>query len=171
MSSGREREVERVRRELLRRGWPRVQMSLILLLTGVSGFLVSAALLGAGVALMWVRYPVAILLAYAVFLLLLRFWLFYQLRGGGGRDGQEGSGGGGDALEAGFELGDVGAELLKAAGRAGRRAGGRAAALPLRRRRQRPGPAGPADEHHERRRARRGLDRLPGVHGCPHRRR
>lgn len=63
---------------LLRRGLPRLQMSLILLLTGLVGFLVSFVLLRAGVGRMWLRYPVAVIVAYIAFLLLLRLWLAYQ---------------------------------------------------------------------------------------------
>jgi FtsH-binding integral membrane protein len=94
---------------------PRVQMSLILAVTGLAGFLASFALLHAGLARMWLRYPVSVLFAYAVFLLLLRLWLFYQGRAirvpdfdlyglenlstpdfGGGAGGDCGFGGGGD---------------------------------------------------------------------------
>jgi hypothetical protein len=57
-------------------------MTLILLATGCAGFLVSFALLHAGLTRMWLRYPVAILSAYAVFLLLLRLWLAAQSRRG-----------------------------------------------------------------------------------------
>lgn len=55
-------------------------MSLLLLLTGGAGFLCSYALLHAGLARMWLRYPVSILVAYCVFLLLLRLWLGAQGR-------------------------------------------------------------------------------------------
>ena len=51
-------------------------MSLILLLTGLAGFLASFSLLHLDVARMWIRYPIAILIAYGVFLLLLRLWLW-----------------------------------------------------------------------------------------------
>lgn len=54
---------------------PRLQMSLILLLTGFTGFLSSFLLLQCGLTRMWVRYPLGILSAYIVFLLLLRLWL------------------------------------------------------------------------------------------------
>ena len=74
----RERAIERVKKRLLRGGLPRFQMLLILLLTGSAGFLTSFVLLHAGVTRMWLRYPVAILLAYCVFLLLLRLWLYLQ---------------------------------------------------------------------------------------------
>jgi FtsH-binding integral membrane protein len=73
-----ERRVERVRRLLLRRVMPRLLMSLILAATGAAGFLVSFALLHAGVARMWLRYPSAVLCAYAVFLLLLQLWLYLR---------------------------------------------------------------------------------------------
>ena len=60
-------------------------MSLLLLLTGGAGFLCSFALLRAGLAQMWLRYPVSILFAYCVFLLLLRVWLGAQGRRRDGR--------------------------------------------------------------------------------------
>jgi len=50
-------------------------MSLILLCTGAAGFLASFFLLHLGIYRMWLRYPLAILMAYCVFLLLLRLWL------------------------------------------------------------------------------------------------
>ena len=62
----------------MRRGLPRVLMSLILAATGAAGFLVSFALLHVGVTRMWLRYPVAVLAAYGVFLFLLRVWLHLQ---------------------------------------------------------------------------------------------
>ena len=77
-ASGTERRVERVRRLLMRRGMPRVLMSLILAATGAAGFLVSFALLHMGVERMWLRYPFAVLAAYGVFLFLLRVWLHLQ---------------------------------------------------------------------------------------------
>ena len=51
-------------------------MSLILLFTGLAGFLASFSLLHLNVSRMWIRYPIAILVAYGVFLLLLRLWLW-----------------------------------------------------------------------------------------------
>ncbi|HWS98752.1 MAG TPA: hypothetical protein VN256_00675 [Pyrinomonadaceae bacterium] len=74
----RERIIRMVKGRLLRRGRPRLLVSLILALTGLAGFLVSYALLHSGMTRMWLRYPLAILFAYCVFLLLLRFWLFLQ---------------------------------------------------------------------------------------------
>ncbi len=55
-------------------------MSLILCLTGLVGFLASFTLLHVGVFAMWLRYPIAISIAYGVFLLLLRLWLWVQGR-------------------------------------------------------------------------------------------
>jgi hypothetical protein len=74
------RRVERVRRLLLRRSLPRVQMSLILAATGAAGFVASFVMLHLGVWRMWVRYPLAVLFAYAVFIVLLRVWLFLHGR-------------------------------------------------------------------------------------------
>lgn len=76
----RERAIERVRRRLVRGGSPRLLVSFLLALTGGAGFLVSTALLRLGVTQMSVRYPLAVLSAYAVFLLLLRLWLALQRR-------------------------------------------------------------------------------------------
>ncbi|HKY44477.1 MAG TPA: hypothetical protein VJM50_15420 [Pyrinomonadaceae bacterium] len=72
----RERKIESLKRRLERKSYPRLHASLILLLTGLAGFLVSFALLRLGVTAMWLRYPVAILFAYGVFLILLRVWLW-----------------------------------------------------------------------------------------------
>ena len=72
----RERKIESLKQHLLRKSYPRLHASLILLLTGLAGFLVSFALLRFGVSSMWLRYPVAIVFAYGVFLLLLRVWLW-----------------------------------------------------------------------------------------------
>ncbi|HEX8352529.1 MAG TPA: hypothetical protein VF611_06515 [Pyrinomonadaceae bacterium] len=74
------RRVERVRRLLVRSGMPRAQMSLILASTGAAGFLASFLMLRLGLSLMWLRYALAVLLAYAVFLLLLRLWLLLHSR-------------------------------------------------------------------------------------------
>ena len=72
------RAIERVQRHLSRGGRPRLLISFLLALTGGAGFLVSSALLQLGVTMMAVRYPLAVLAAYTVFLLLLRLWLALQ---------------------------------------------------------------------------------------------
>jgi hypothetical protein len=74
----RERVVRLIKSRLLRRGQPRLLVTLILLITGLAGFLVSYLLLHSGMTRMWLRYPLAILFAYCVFLLLLRLWLALQ---------------------------------------------------------------------------------------------
>lgn len=74
----REKKIEFIKKRLLRDGLPRVQISLILALTALSGFLASFAMLHAGISSMTFRYPVAIAAAYCVFLLLLRIWLWLQ---------------------------------------------------------------------------------------------
>ena len=71
----RERRIESLKRRLMRKSYPRLHASLILLLTGLAGFLVSFVLLRIGLSAMWLRYPIAILFAYGVFLILLRVWL------------------------------------------------------------------------------------------------
>jgi hypothetical protein len=77
----RKRAIERVRRRLVRGGWPRLFVSFLLALTGAAGFLISTVLLHLGVTMMAVRYPLAVLLAYCVFLLLLRLWLALRRTG------------------------------------------------------------------------------------------
>ncbi len=89
-------EVARARRQLQRHGWPRLQMALIVLLTGGAGFLASHALRLAGLDSMLLRYPLAVLLAYTVFLLLM--WLWIRWRWDAVADGAAevaGNGGGG----------------------------------------------------------------------------
>jgi hypothetical protein len=69
----------------MRRALPRVQMSLILAATGAAGFVASFVLLHLGVWRMWIRYPLAVLFAYGVFIVLLRVWLFLHGRESRGR--------------------------------------------------------------------------------------
>lgn len=67
--------IDRIKRELERRGYPRLQMMLLVALTGGAGFLASYALLAFGVDALALRYPFAVAVAYLVFLLLLWLWL------------------------------------------------------------------------------------------------
>ena len=60
---------------LERYGYPRLQMLLLVAITGASGFVASYLLLQVGLAEMWVRYLVAFALAYLVFLVLLWLWM------------------------------------------------------------------------------------------------
>lgn len=71
----RARRIRQVQAWLLRDGWPRLQMFLLVALTGGVGFLVSAGLLKAGWTVMWQRYLVAIAVAYLAFLGLIWLWL------------------------------------------------------------------------------------------------
>lgn len=73
--------IEKVRDRLLRHGLPRLEMSILVALTGAAGFLSSYVLLQLGMDSMAVRYPIAVVIAYGVFLLLLRVWLYIQRRG------------------------------------------------------------------------------------------
>ena len=67
--------VARVEKHLERRSYPRLQMMVIVSLTGATGLLASAALLRMGVHSMVARYPVSVLLAYLAFLGLLWLWI------------------------------------------------------------------------------------------------
>lgn len=67
--------VVRLRHDLQTHGWPRSQMTLLVALTGGTGLLASFGLLQAGLDSMAWRYPLALLIAYGVFLLLLWLWL------------------------------------------------------------------------------------------------
>lgn len=71
-------EVARARRQLQHHGWPRLQMALIVVLTGGAGFLASHLLRLAGVDSMLLRYPLSVVLAYAVFLLLMWIWIRWR---------------------------------------------------------------------------------------------
>jgi hypothetical protein len=71
----RRQAVQDARRMLERRAWPRLEMSLIVALTGLCGFFASWVMLHAGEGRMAVRYPAAVLVAYGCFLFLLWLWL------------------------------------------------------------------------------------------------
>lgn len=71
-------ELVRARQHLRERGWPRLQMALIVALTGAAGFLASHLLRLAGIDAMLLRYPMAVLLAYGVFLLLMWIWIRWR---------------------------------------------------------------------------------------------
>lgn len=71
----RQQQVSRMRLRIERDSYPRLQMFFLVLLTGGAGFLASYALLEAGMDTMAMRYPVAVGIAYLVFLFLLWLWL------------------------------------------------------------------------------------------------
>jgi hypothetical protein len=64
----------RLRAYLTRRRSPRTILSAILVLTAMAGFVTSFAMLKLGLSSMWLRYPLAVLGAWAFFLLLVRSW-------------------------------------------------------------------------------------------------
>jgi hypothetical protein len=64
-----------MRSRLLRNGFPRIQMFILVALTGLAGFGASVAMLSAGMDTMASRYMLAMGVAYIVFLLLLWLWL------------------------------------------------------------------------------------------------
>lgn len=71
----RSRVVKAIEGYFVRRGYPQFTLGLVLLLTGLAGFGISFVLLHAGMGDMWLRYPLAVLGAYGVFLLLMRLWV------------------------------------------------------------------------------------------------
>ena len=68
-------EIQRIRDDLERDSFPRLQMLLLVILTGTSGFVASYFLLQAGFVEMWIRYLASFGVAYLVFLVLLWLWL------------------------------------------------------------------------------------------------
>ena len=71
----RHREIQRIRGDLERDSFPRLQMFLLVTLTGASGFVASYVLLHAGLVEMWLRYLTSFGVAYLMFLVLLWLWL------------------------------------------------------------------------------------------------
>lgn len=67
--------VNQVERRLQRRSYPRLQMMVIVSLTGATGLLASVALLRLGLTEMGIRYPLSVLIAYGAFLALLWLWI------------------------------------------------------------------------------------------------
>jgi len=67
--------IVRLKRQLERESYPRLQMGFIVALTGAAGWLWSFVLLHAGVDGMALRYPLALVGAYGCFLFLLWLWL------------------------------------------------------------------------------------------------
>lgn len=79
MTAARQVLVRDVRRRLRRDGYPRLQMALMVLISGGMALLFSMLLLDAGVRAMAIRYPLAIAGGYLVFLGLLWAWLRTRL--------------------------------------------------------------------------------------------
>jgi hypothetical protein len=68
------RLLARVRGHLRRRGISHGVISGIMFVTALAGFLASVGMLKVGIGQMWLRYPLAVLLAWVVFLALVRGW-------------------------------------------------------------------------------------------------
>lgn len=71
----RQSEVQRLSWKIRQEGFPRLQMSVLAFLTGLTGFLSSFVLLHLGMRDMSSRYLLATLIAYMAFLFLLWLWL------------------------------------------------------------------------------------------------
>ena len=68
-------EIQKARDNLEINGLPRLQMTLLVVLTGLAGLFSSFLLLHAGLVTMWLRYLVSFGFAYLAFLFLLWLWL------------------------------------------------------------------------------------------------
>ena len=114
--------IQRMRARLLREGFPRIQMFILVSLTGLAGFGASAAMLAAGVEAMALRYALAMGAAYIVFLLLLWLWLrtsaadYIDLPVDGSADSGHAADGGGDFAGAGGSFDGGGASANVAFG-------------------------------------------------------
>lgn len=75
MVASRSLVIHRAKQRLLAESYPRLQMMLLVALTGGFGLLASFLLLQAGVQSMALRYPLALAVAYLFFLFLLWLWL------------------------------------------------------------------------------------------------
>lgn len=73
--SAHKEHIDNVAKHLERHSNPRLQMMVIVSLTGATGLLSSAVLLRLGLTNMGARYPASVLIAYAAFLALLWLWL------------------------------------------------------------------------------------------------
>lgn len=71
----RRQRIARTRQDLIQQSYPRLQMLLIVTLTGGVGFLSSFVLLHAGFETLWQRYFFAFVAAYLAFLLFMWLWL------------------------------------------------------------------------------------------------
>jgi hypothetical protein len=74
----RNRARQALERYFQKRSAPRLILSLLLVLTGAAGFAVSFVSLHLDLRQMWLRYPIAVLAGYGVFLLLLRLWVGFE---------------------------------------------------------------------------------------------
>ncbi len=116
--------IAEIRARFIARGYPRLLVLFILLLSGLAAFAFSAGTLRLGFELMPLRYLAATLVGYATFLLLIRIWIAFHRRewdpgidipdvpgGSSGSDGAAfgGGGSGGGGASAKWDVPDVGA--------------------------------------------------------------
>jgi hypothetical protein len=71
----RHKQIQKIRSDLERDSFPRLQMFLLVTLTGASGFVASYTFLHVGLVEMWLRYLASIGVAYLMFLVFLWLWL------------------------------------------------------------------------------------------------
>jgi len=69
------RDIRQLRVLLKRDGYPRLQMALVVAITAGAGFLATFLMLHLGLTAMWLRYTLAVVIAYVVFLGLLWLWV------------------------------------------------------------------------------------------------
>lgn len=72
--------VHQTRERLLRESAPRVQLAVIVSVSGLAAFLCSVVTLRLGVAWMALRYPLAVGAGYLTFFALIRWWIAWQRR-------------------------------------------------------------------------------------------
>jgi hypothetical protein len=72
--------LRRLERHLLRTSYPRIQVFLLVLLTGIVGLLTSAVLLHLQVRIMALRYVVSVAVAYGAFLVFVWLWILSRQR-------------------------------------------------------------------------------------------
>ena len=70
----RRRTVAALGQRLESESFPRSTVTLLLFVTGLLGFLASVVMLRLGLHAMWLRYPLAVAVAYLAFLVMLRIW-------------------------------------------------------------------------------------------------
>lgn len=70
--------VRRVRVQLMRRCAPRLQLSIIVGLSGAAALITSVIGLELGIGSMLIRYPLAVAGGYVTFLILIRCWIAWQ---------------------------------------------------------------------------------------------
>jgi hypothetical protein len=71
-------QIKKARININKNSYPRLEMLLLVLITGFAGFLTSYGLLGKGVNTVWLRYLISMGVAYIVFLGLLGVWLSFK---------------------------------------------------------------------------------------------